>query len=96
MALLLIRGLPRWLSGKESTYQAGDAGSSPRGEDPPETEMATSSILAWEMPWTEEPGEQRFVESQRVGHNLAINNNNLIRERGAAVPHGPRERLAQY
>ena len=65
-------------------------------EDPPEKEMATSSILAWEMPWTKEPGEQRSVESQRVGHNLAINNNNLMRERGAAVPHGPRERLALY
>ena len=27
------------------------------GEDPPEKEMAThSSILAWETPWTEEPG----------------------------------------
>ena len=34
---------------------AGDAGSS--WEDPLEKEMAThSSILAWEIPWTEEPG----------------------------------------
>ena len=34
--------------------------------------MAThSSILAWEIPWTEEPGGLQFMGSQRVGHNLA-------------------------
>ena len=34
-------------------------------EDPPEKEMAThSSILAWKIPWTEEPGRQQSVESQ--------------------------------
>ena len=39
-------------------------------EDPLEEEMATdSSILAWEIPWTEEPGGLQSTESQRVGHN---------------------------
>ena len=39
-------------------------------EDPLEKEMAThSSILAWKIPWTEEPGELQFMGSQRVGHN---------------------------
>ena len=34
--------------------------------------MAThSSILAWEIPWTEEPGGLHSIGSQRVGHNLA-------------------------
>ena len=34
--------------------------------------MAThSSILAWETPWTEEPGQLQFLGLQRVGHNLA-------------------------
>ena len=34
--------------------------------------MAThSSILAWKIPWTEEPGEIRPMGSQRVGHDLA-------------------------
>ena len=34
--------------------------------------MAThSSILAWEIPWTEEPGGLQSMESQRVGHDLA-------------------------
>ena len=38
-------------------------------EDPLEEEMAThSSILAWEIPWTEEPGGPRSMGSQRVGH----------------------------
>ena len=35
-----------------------------------EKEMAThSSILAWKIPWTEEPGRLRSMGSQRVGHN---------------------------
>ena len=38
-------------------------------EDPPEKEMAThSSILAWRMPWTEEPGGLQSTGLQRVGH----------------------------
>ena len=42
-------------------------------EDPLEEEMAThSSILAWEIPWTEEPGGLQSMGSQRVGHDLAI------------------------
>ena len=37
-------------------------------EDPLEEEMATrSSILAWEIPRTEEPGGLQFTGSQRVG-----------------------------
>ena len=36
-----------------------------------EKEMAThSSILGWEIPWTEEPGGLQFMGSQRVGHDL--------------------------
>ena len=39
-------------------------------EDPLEKGMAThSSILAWRIPWTEEPGELHSMGSQRVGHN---------------------------
>ena len=38
-------------------------------EDPLEKEMAThSSILAWRIPWMEEPGGLRSTGSQRVGH----------------------------
>jgi len=43
--------------GRESICNAGDVGSIPRSGDPLEKEMATySSILAWRIPWTEEPG----------------------------------------
>ena len=39
-------------------------------EDPLEEEMAThSGILAWKVPWTEEPGRLQSVELQRVGHD---------------------------
>ena len=39
-------------------------------EDPLEKETAThSNILAWETPWTEEPGGLQSMGSQRVGHN---------------------------
>ena len=39
-------------------------------EDPLEREMAThSSILAWRIPWTEEPGGLQSMGSQRVGHD---------------------------
>ena len=41
-------------------------------EDPLEKEMAAhSSILAQEIPWTEEPGGLQSTGSQRVGHNWA-------------------------
>ena len=39
-------------------------------EHPLEKEMAThSSILAWKIPWTEEPGRLKSMGSQRVGHD---------------------------
>ena len=39
-------------------------------EDFLEKEMAThSSILAWKIPWMEEPGGLQFMGSQRVGHD---------------------------
>ena len=41
-------------------------------EDPLEMEMAThSNILAWKVPWTEEPGGLQSMGSQRIGHDLA-------------------------
>ena len=43
-------------------------------EDSMEEGMAThSSILAWEIPWTEEPGRLQSMGSQRVGHDWAPN-----------------------
>ena len=56
--------------GKESACNAGDLGSIPGWEDPLEKGMAThSSILAWRIPQTEEPGRLQSMGSQRVGQN---------------------------
>ena len=61
-------GLPRWLSGKESACQAGDHRLGQ--EDPLEKGMAThSSVLAWKIPWTEEPGRLQSIRLQRVRHD---------------------------
>ena len=55
---MAMRGFPGGSDGKESAYNAGDLGSNPGlGRSPGEKKMAThSSILAWEIPWAEEPG----------------------------------------
>ena len=53
---------------RNSSASAGDANSIPGREDPLEEEMAThSSILAWEIPWAEEPGglQSRVSKSQQ-------------------------------
>ena len=45
--------------------------SNPGWENPLEKEMATRlSTLAWEIPWTEEPGGLQSTGSQRVKHDL--------------------------
>ena len=59
--------------GKKSAYDIGDAGdmdSIQHWEDLLEEVMATySSIIAWRIPWTEEPGELQSMGLQRVGHD---------------------------
>ena len=53
--------------GKESACNAGDPVQSLGQEDPLEKGMATlSSILAWRIPWTEEPGRLQSMGSQGV------------------------------
>ena len=55
---------------KDLPANAGDMGLIPGREDPLEKEMVThSSILAWKIPWTEEPGGLQSIGSQRVEHN---------------------------
>ena len=65
-------GFPDSSAGKESC-NGGDIGhmhSIPGLGRSPEKEMAAhSSILAWEIPWTEKPGGLQSMESQRVRHN---------------------------
>ena len=59
--------------GKESACNAGnagDVGSIPGWEDPLEQGMANhSSVLAWRIPWAEEPGKLQSIRSQRVKHD---------------------------
>ena len=63
----LIMGFPRSSVGKESACNAGDLGLIPGREDPLEKEMAThSSILAWRIPWTEEPDRLQSTGSQEL------------------------------
>ena len=53
-----------------SVRNAGDLDSIPGSGKSPEKEMAThSSILAWEIPWTEEAGGLQSTRLQRVGHD---------------------------
>ena len=62
-----FRCSPGGSDGKESACNVGDLGLIPGWEDPPEEDMAThSSILAWRIPWTEEPGGLQSMGSQRV------------------------------
>ena len=60
---------------KNPPANAGDAGAwvcSLGPEDPLEEEMTThSSVLAWRIPWTEEPGGLQSMGSQRVRHHRA-------------------------
>ena len=60
-------GLPWWLSGKGSTSQCRRYKFNPWvGEDTLEKKMATrSSILAWELPWTEEPSGLQSMGLQK-------------------------------
>ena len=58
--------------GERFAYNAGDSGSISGWEDPPEEGMATySSILAWRIPWIEEPGRLQSMGSQGVRHDWA-------------------------
>ena len=55
---------------KNPPANAGDAGSIPGSGRSLEKEMAAhSSILAWRIPWTEEPGQLQSIASQRVGND---------------------------
>ena len=62
-------------------------------EDPLEKEMATySNILAWRIPWTEEPGGLQFMGLQRVGLDLSAEQHSFTfstdREAWRAAVHG--------
>ena len=63
---------------KNPPANAGDEGSILGREDPMEEEMTThTSILPWEIPWTDEPGGLRSIKSQRVSQDLATEHFNF-------------------
>ena len=67
-------GFPSGPVAKNLPANAGSTGSIPGREDArdPEKEMAThSSILAWEVPWTEEPGGLQSMGSQKSWTRLS-------------------------
>ena len=68
---LVINGLLWWLSGKEPALPMQETQVLSLGqEDAVEEEMATySSIPAWEIPCSEEPGRLQSIRLQRVGHD---------------------------
>ena len=63
---------------KNPLANAKDAGWISGSGDPLEKKMAThSSILAWEIPWTEGPGWLQSVGAHRVGHDLMTKQNGI-------------------
>ena len=68
VGLFRLRGFPCSSVGKESACNSGHLGSILGWEDPLEKEMAThSSVLAWRIPWTEEPGRLQSTGLQELG-----------------------------
>ena len=71
---IVFFGLPRWLSGKRillPVQKTQETWVPSLGQEKPlKEEMATHlSILAWEIPWREEPGGLQSMGSQRVRHD---------------------------
>ena len=63
-------GFPVGSDDKESACNAGDPALIPGQEDPLEKEMATHcNILAWRIPWTEEPGGLQFMGHEETRLN---------------------------
>ena len=75
-------GIPSSSDGKASAYNAGRARFDPWVRKTPwrrngnplqysclENPATHSSILAWKIPWTEEPGRLQSLGSQRAGHD---------------------------
>ena len=71
---LWLRAFPGGSDCKESACNAGDLGLIPGlGKSPGEGMATHSNILAWRIPWTEEPCVLQSMGSQTTGHNWATN-----------------------
>ena len=66
----MLLGFSGGSDGKESSCNAEDLGSIPgSGRSPGEGTATHCSILAWRIPWTEEPGRLQSILLQRVRHD---------------------------
>ena len=70
---------------KKTLAKAGDLRGLQGQED---TLAAHSSILAWRIPWTEEPRRLQSIGSQRAGHNLALNAQAIVKNGVPGAVHG--------
>ena len=81
---MLLRGFPGGASSKEPVCQCRRHKTQVQSlnwEDPLEESMAThSSIVAWRIPWSEEPGGLWSMPSQRVRHNWVTNTQSYLTE----------------
>ena len=66
----------QWLN-NSSTIRETKVRSLGREDNLSKEMVAHSSILAWRIPWIEEPGGKQSIGLQRVGHNLETNTNEL-------------------
>ena len=65
---MALQGLPRGRQWQSPPANAGDGGRAREGP-PKEGTAAHSSVLAWRIPWTEEPGGLQPTGPRRVGHD---------------------------
>ena len=83
------KGIPRGSVVKNLPAMPGTPVQSQSQEDPLEKGMAThSSILAWEIPWTEEPGRLQFMGSKRIKHNPVTQFSSVAQSCLTLWPHG--------
>ena len=70
VSVTYCQGFPGNSDGKEPACNGGDPGSNPEsGRSPGEGIATHPCILAWRIPWTEEPGGLQFMGLQRVRHD---------------------------
>ena len=68
---MMTEGFPGISVVKNPPANAGDVRSVPRlGRSPGEGNDSHSSILAWTIPWTKEPGRLQSMELQKIGQNF--------------------------
>ena len=97
-------GFPCGLAGKESACNAGHLGLIPGlGRSPGEGKATHSSILAWRIPWTEEPASYNPLSRKESDTTYQLNNNNFYLSQQMATqcyfipwmtPQSPRNKIS--